>query len=57
MIVKFTKACFLDYSAKREFERDKILNEVHEYLLSFDNVNALYHVHIMLSYVGNIWDK
>ena len=55
MIVKFNKACFLDYSEERELKIDKIVEEYHEYLLSFDNVNALNQVHITLSYVGNIW--
>ncbi len=52
MIVKFNESCFLDYSAKVELRRDKYLSlgEVPEYFLDFDNVNALNHVHIMLSY-------
>ncbi len=45
----------MDYSAEVEFKRDKILCEDHEYLLSFDRVDSLHHVHVMLSYVGNIW--
>lgn len=54
MIVHFNQGCFLDYTARKFFNRDKIVKEDREYFFHFDNMH-LNRVHVWMSYIGNIW--
>jgi hypothetical protein len=63
MIIKFEKGCFLNYTAKKFFMRDQIVEEDHEYIFRYNDQRgphraaALNQVHVWMSYIGNIWDK
>ena len=62
MKVEFGEGCFLDYTARKFYRRDKIVEEDHEYLFRFNNqpphrAAALNQVHVWMSYIGTIWNK
>jgi hypothetical protein len=63
MKVEFNQGCFLDYTARKFYRRDQIVEEDHEYLFRFNNQRgphraaALNQVHVWMSYIGTNWDE
>lgn len=57
MRINFNQGCFLDYTSEKELRIDEIVEEDHEYKFRFDNSGSLTHVHLIMSYVGNIWNE
>jgi hypothetical protein len=56
MRVNFNQGCFLDYTARKFFRRDQIVEEDHEYVFRYNNID-LHQVLVWMSYIGNNWDK
>ena len=57
MKVDFNKGCFLDYTARKFFTIDQIVEEDHEYIFRCNHPIKLNQVHVWMSYIGTIWNK